>query len=50
MTPPDLDIRPAELTDLLPVLRAIYERQGFVLAREGRMDGWPAAWYERRVE
>lgn len=33
-----------------PKLRDIYERQGFVLVREGRMDGWPAAWYERRVE
>lgn len=33
-----------------PKLRAIYEWQGFILVREGRMDGWPAAWYERRVE
>lgn len=30
-------------------LRAIYEAQGFVCVREGRMDGWPAAWYELKV-
>ena len=28
-----------------PKLRAIYEALGFMLVREGRMDGWPAAWY-----
>ncbi len=32
-----------------PRLRAIYERQGFRLVREGSMDGWPAAWYELKV-
>ena len=33
-----------------PKLRSLYERQGFLLVREGHMDGWPAAWYELRVE
>lgn len=33
-----------------PKLRSLYERQGFLLVREGHLDGWPAAWYELRVE
>jgi GNAT superfamily N-acetyltransferase len=33
-----------------PKLRAIYERQGFRLVREGHMFGWPAAWYELSVK
>jgi GNAT superfamily N-acetyltransferase len=32
-----------------PKLRAIYERQGFRLVREGHTGGWPAAWYELKV-
>ncbi len=32
-----------------PKLRSLYESLGFVLVREGRVDGWPAACYELRV-
>ena len=32
-----------------PKLRALYERVGFVLLRDGGVDGWPAAWYELKV-